>query len=54
MMRHYFDGLEGVRCRSEDKDLKIGLSWDTITCPSCRALKRADEQETRMIDTRGD
>lgn len=53
-VRHFFDGLNGVRCRSDGKDLKIGLSWDTITCLSCRALKRPEEADAQLIDTKGD
>ena len=54
---HYFDGLNGNRCRIQTRPfiaIRSTLTWDTTDCPDCLALKRPTEPWTVQIDTRGD
>lgn len=57
LLRHKWEGLKGVRCgyhAEPGQSVRIGLSWDTITCPDCLKLKQGYEPENIIIDTRGD
>jgi hypothetical protein len=35
-------------------NVRIALTWDSVTCPDCLALKKDWEPETVTIDTKGD
>lgn len=54
--KHYFDGLNGIRCGQymKGQSARASLNWDSVDCPDCLALKRAEEPWTVQIDTRGD
>ncbi len=54
--RHMCAFLNGVRCnyRGKNKPVKVSLSWDSVTCPSCLALKKDSEPWTTDIPTQGD
>lgn len=53
--RHFMDG-SGIRCGYYEKDVtvRVGLSWDTITCHDCLSKKRPEEPLTTDIDCKGD
>ena len=56
-LRHKFAGLDGILCGYKPDDqsmVKIGLSWDTITCPECRKLKQDWEPDSVEVPTKGD
>lgn len=54
---HKDGGMQGVRCGfyiGGWTTVRVALTWDSVTCPDCRKLKKDWEPETQYIDTRGD
>lgn len=55
--RHKEAGLDGVRCgfyAGPWTVTRTALTWDSVSCPDCRKLKKNWEPETQSIDTKGD
>lgn len=54
---HKFAGLDGVRCGfylGPWVTIRTVLSWNSVTCPECLALKQDWEPTIEHVDTRGD
>lgn len=54
---HYFDGLNGNRCGIHPGpfiSINGAITWDSVTCADCLALKKDYEPWSPHIDTRGD
>lgn len=56
LYRHKDGGLDGVRCGFYVPGTinRVTLTWDSVDCPDCLAVKKDWEPMSVTIDTRGD